>query len=121
MSVVVTKQINVEGITSTVCIEVSPGAWCWTTPGFNWKYNERIPPPAFNFGMQAGNVFNYQMRTKSIEDAVIYSVGFAYGYKNGHAHGEEDRAGVDGMVAQIRAERELQEATGLPPTTTEKA
>lgn len=119
-STVVTKMVNIEGISQMLCVEVAPGEWCWTTPGHAWKWCERVPPPAANFGLMTGDRYIFQMRTASLESAIGYAVGFSYGYKNGYQHGQDDERGADDMARQIKEEAE-KKATLNAPTREEKA
>lgn len=99
--VVKTYQYNFEGIGAVTAVEVGPGIWCWTTPGFAWQFNERVPPPHPNFSIYVGGRYDYRMRIQQIENGMVYSVGFSYGYKNGVIQGKADADGTTVMVEEV--------------------
>jgi len=95
------KTYNIDGIGSFHLVEVGPGKWCWQTPGFQWQYDEKIPPPDFNVAMYVDGFFHFQLRVGTIEFALCYTMGFAYGYKNGFTQGKADADGAAEMHRQI--------------------
>ena len=101
MSDIIVKTYNLEGIGSFKCVQVGEGQLCWSTPGFQWKFNEKIAPPQNNVAMYADGTFHYQLRVRTIEFALAYTMGFAYGYRNGVIQGKADVEGVTDMVQKI--------------------
>lgn len=84
-NVVVKKMVVIPGFPDTLAIDVGSGKWTFDTPGFAWRYDGRIPPPAFNFAMYQNMEYPAQMRVDSLEDGVKFAHGFSSGYRIGRA------------------------------------
>lgn len=81
-------------------VEVGAGKWCWTTPGFSWCFDERVPPGQNNVGLMMEGRYHYQLRIDPIEMALVYTLGFSYGYKNGMIQGKADYEGSVALAQQ---------------------
>ncbi len=113
-NVVNISTITVEGIGEFQCVEVGPGLWNWTTPGFSWQFNEKTAPPHANTAMYVDGKYHFQLRTRTMREACIYTMGFSYGYKNGFVQGKADADGAAEMHRQVFREA-LEKDKQLPP------
>jgi hypothetical protein len=104
LTATITKIVRNAGLPDILAVEVGPGKWCFHGLKFAWMFNERQPRPVYNFAMYIDGKYAYQLRVDSIEVAVMYSIGFEYGYTNGLVHGQEEVKGVEKMVEKIKKE-----------------